>query len=97
MGAAEPHKGFMWVKRRIDPFQIERLKAFHLDWVTFHVESQRHYPKGDTAAHIIGGVYKDEEGAAGIERTLDKELKGRDGAERLVIWTVKRRGPGFAS
>jgi cell division protein FtsI (penicillin-binding protein 3) len=89
--ARRSHKGFMWVKRRIDPFQIERLKAFHLDWVTFHVESQRHYPKGDTAAHIIGGVYKDEEGAAGVERALDKELKGRDGAERLVM-DVKRRG-----
>ena len=89
--ARHNHKGFMWVKRRIDPFQIERLKSFHLDWVTFHVESQRHYPKGDTAAHIIGGVYKDEEGAAGVERALDKELKGRDGAERLVM-DVKRRG-----
>jgi cell division protein FtsI (penicillin-binding protein 3) len=85
------HKGFMWVKRRIDPFQVDRLKAFHLDWVTFHVESQRHYPKGDTAAHIIGGVYKDEEGAAGVERALDKELKGKDGAERLIM-DVKRRG-----
>ena len=89
--ARRSHKGFMWVKRRIDPFQIERLKAFHLDWVTFHIESQRHYPKGDTAAHIIGGVYKGEEGAAGVERALDKELKGRDGAERLVM-DVKRRG-----
>ena len=89
--ARHNHRGFMWVKRRIDPFQIERLKAFHLDWVTFHVESQRHYPKGDTAAHVIGGVYKDEEGAAGVERALDKELKGRDGAERLVM-DVKRRG-----
>jgi cell division protein FtsI (penicillin-binding protein 3) len=85
------HKGFMWVKRRIDPFETERLKSMHLDWATFHTESQRHYPKGETASHILGAVFKDEEGAAGVERSLDKVLKGRDGAERLVM-DVKHRG-----
>jgi len=89
--ARRNHKGFMWVKRRIDPFETERLKAMHLDWVTFHTESQRHYPGGEVASHILGAVYKDEEGAAGVERTLDKALRGRDGSERLVM-DVKRRG-----
>lgn len=84
-------KGFMWVKRRIDPFETDRLKAMHLDWITFHTESQRHYPKGEVASHILGAVYKDEEGAAGVERALDKVLRGHDGAERLVM-DVKRRG-----
>jgi cell division protein FtsI (penicillin-binding protein 3) len=89
--ARQNHKGFMWVKRRIDPFETDRLKAMHLDWVTFHTESQRHYPKGEVASHVLGAVYKDEEGAAGVERTLDKVLRGRDGSERLVM-DVKRRG-----
>jgi cell division protein FtsI (penicillin-binding protein 3) len=89
--ARQNHKGFMWVKRRIDPFETDRLKAMHLDWVTFHTESQRHYPDGELASHILGAVYKDEEGAAGVERTLDKVLRGRDGSERLVM-DVKRRG-----
>ncbi len=89
--ARDNHKGFMWVKRRIDPFETDRLKAMHLDWVTFHTESQRHYPKGEVAAHVLGAVYKDEEGAAGVERSLDQVLRGRDGSERLVM-DVKRRG-----
>lgn len=89
--ARQNHKGFMWVKRRIDPFQTDRLKALHLDWVTFHTESQRHYPSNETAAHVLGAVYKDEEGAAGVERALDSVLKGHDGSERLVM-DVKRRG-----
>lgn len=88
--ARQNHKGFMWVKRRIDPFETDRLKAMHLDWVTFHTESQRHYPAGETAAHVLGAVYKDEEGAAGIERTLDPVLKGRDGEEDQID-DVKRR------
>ena len=43
------------------------------------------------AAHVLGAVYKDEEGAAGVERALDKVLRGRDGSERMVM-DVKRRG-----
>jgi cell division protein FtsI (penicillin-binding protein 3) len=89
--ARQNHKGFLWVKRRIDPFETGRLKEMHLDWVTFHTESQRHYPKGETAAHVLGTVYKEEEGAAGIERTLDGVLKGRNGSERLVM-DVRHQG-----
>ncbi len=89
--ARQNHKGFLWIKRKIDPFATDRLKAMHLDWVTFHTESQRHYPDGQLASHVLGAVYKDEEGAAGVERTLDPVLKGRNGEERLVM-DVKRRG-----
>src|SRR5579863_5305995 len=85
------HKGFMWVKRRIDPFETDRLKAMHLDWITFHSESERHYPKGEVASHVLGAVYKDEEGAAGVERAFDKVLRGKDGSE-LLVTDVKRRG-----
>jgi cell division protein FtsI (penicillin-binding protein 3) len=89
--ARDHHKGFLWVKRRIDPFETDRLKAMHLDWITFHTESLRHYPKGEVASHVLGAVYKDEEGAAGVERTLDKVLRGKDGEEKLVM-DVKHRG-----
>ena len=81
----------MWVKRRLDPFETARLKAVHLDYVTFTTESERHYPDGQTASHVLGGVNRDELGAAGIERALDKALTGHDGEERLVA-DVKRRG-----
>jgi cell division protein FtsI (penicillin-binding protein 3) len=89
--ARENGKGFMWVKRRIDPFETERLQAMHLDWITFKTESQRHYPKGEVASHVLGAVYKGEDGAGGVEKTLDKELRGHAGAERMVM-DVKRRG-----
>lgn len=85
------HKGFMWVKRRIDPFETERLQAMHLDWITFKTESQRHYPGAEVGSHVLGAVYKDENGAGGIEQSLDKELRGHAGAE-LMVMDVKRRG-----
>jgi cell division protein FtsI (penicillin-binding protein 3) len=89
--SVDHHKGFMWVKRRIDSFESDRLSALHLDWITYHTESTRHYPKGETASHVLGYVYKDEQGAAGVERSLDKSLRGKDGEEKLVM-DVKHRG-----
>jgi len=89
--ARENRKGFMWVKRRLDPFETQRLKAVHLDYVTFTTESGRHYPKGQTASHVLGFVNKDEAGAAGVELATQKELQGHNGEERLLV-DVKRRG-----
>jgi cell division protein FtsI (penicillin-binding protein 3) len=82
--ARENHKGFLWIKRRMDAFDTQRLKALGLDYVTFYPESSRRYPNNQTASHIIGGVYKGEEGAAGVERSLDAALKGRSGSEMQV-------------
>ncbi len=84
-------KGFLWVKHRLDPFETEHLKNLNLEWATFHTESQRHYPKAETAAHVIGNVYEEEKGAAGVEKAFETTLKGRAGSERLVM-DVKRRG-----
>ncbi len=89
--ARKNHKGFVWVKHRLDPFETAHLKTLNLEWASFHIESQRHYPKAETAAHVIGTVYHEEEGAAGIEKAFETTLKGKPGSERLVM-DVKRRG-----
>jgi cell division protein FtsI (penicillin-binding protein 3) len=89
--ARENHRGFLWVKRRMDPFETEHLKSLNLEWATIKTESHRQYPKGQTAAHVVGTVFRQEEGAAGIEKSLEVALKGKAGAERMVM-DVKRRG-----
>ena len=75
----------------MDPFETERLKSLHLAYATFHTESQRHYPAGETAAHVLGGlgVIPKEgpvvQGVLGIERGLDKVLRGQDGSESVLM------------
>lgn len=91
MTARRHRKGFLWVKHRLDPFETDNLKKLNLEWASFHVESQRHYPKAETAAHVVGTVYKEEEGAAGIEKAFEGTLKGKAGSEHLLM-DVKRRG-----
>lgn len=91
------HKGFIWIKHDMDPFETERLKTLRLAYATFHTESDRHYPSGETAAHILGGlgVIPKEgpmvQGVLGIERSLDKVLRGQDGSES-VLMDVHRNG-----
>lgn len=89
--AAENRKGFVWVKRKISPEESERLRSLNLEWIEFQTESQRHYPKGRVAAHVLGSVDHQEKGNAGLERALDKDLRGVPGKARILT-DVRRRG-----
>lgn len=89
--ARENKRGYLWVKRRADYEEAMRLKNLNLEWVTMVRESQRHYPNGPLAAHLLGGVDFEEKGNAGIEKALDEDLRGEAGKVRLLT-DVKRRG-----
>jgi cell division protein FtsI (penicillin-binding protein 3) len=89
--ARDNHRGFLWVKRKISPEEAQSLRNLHLGWIKLESESQRHYPKGTLAAHVLGSVDFEEKGNAGIERALDAELRGQPG-QALLLTDVKRRG-----
>jgi cell division protein FtsI (penicillin-binding protein 3) len=89
--AYDNHRGFLWVKRKIDYDEGRTLRDMHLDWIGIEKESQRHYPNGSLAAHVLGSVDFEEAGNAGIERYLDNDLRGEPGVMRLLT-DVKRRG-----
>jgi cell division protein FtsI (penicillin-binding protein 3) len=83
--------GFLWVKRKITTQESARLRALRLDWIGLQKESQRFYPNGSLAAHLLGGVGMlrkediQERGNAGIEMALDEELRGTNG--KLILLT----------
>ena len=89
--AYDQQRGFLWVKRKITNSEAAQLRSLHLDWINFQTESQRHYPNGTLAAHVLGSVDHDEKGNAGIEMSLDPDLRGRAGQE-MILTDVKRRG-----
>src|SRR5713226_857905 len=74
--AYDHQRGFLWVKRKITNTQAEELRSLHLEWIEFQTESQRHYPNGTLAAHVLGSVDDDEKGNAGIEKSLEPQLHG---------------------
>lgn len=83
-------RGFLWVKRKISPDECARLRSVDLDWIEFRTESQRYYPNGSLAAHVIGAVDYDEMGNLGLEQSLNGELRGQPGWVKALVDVKKR-------
>ncbi|GIN97871.1 penicillin-binding protein [Siminovitchia terrae] len=79
---------------------IESNEAEVIPGISYRTTKLRYYPLKEAAAHLIGYVGKatkedlekktyltegDVIGKAGLERALDKELRGEDGGEILIV------------
>jgi cell division protein FtsI (penicillin-binding protein 3) len=89
--AFDNHRGFLWIKRRINFDEGQSIRNLHQEWIEIESESQRHYPNGMLAAHLLGSVDFAESGNAGVEKALNGELVGTPGHARLLT-DVNRRG-----
>ena len=72
--------------------EIEKLKIPGLGMMPVN---QRVYPMGPLAAHIIGGVGKEQNGLEGLEMKYEKVLAGQDGYQR-TLKDARRRGIGVS-
>lgn len=89
--AYDNHRGYLVVKKKIPFEEAQSLRNMRLDWVDIDEQSERHYPNGSLAAHVLGGVDFEEQGNSGIEKEMDSDLRGVPGHE-LLLTDVKRRG-----
>lgn len=71
-------KPFVWLQRKITPFQQEKIKALHFPGLGFFPESKRFYPNFELGGHIIGFAGMDSQGLEGLELEYDKYLKPAD-------------------
>lgn len=71
---------FEYIKRKVDdPGKIAEIKKLNLPGIDIIEESQRSYPKGTFASHILGFVGTDNIGLEGLEAKLNKDLQGVPG------------------
>ena len=89
--AAEKGRGYFVVKHSISPEEAASVRALPIDGIEIENHSQRKYPKGILASHVLGGVDFSEHGNAGVEKSMDELLHGEPGQE-LLLTDVKRRG-----
>jgi len=98
--ARRQRRGFLWVQRRISPEQSESLRSLRHNWIRFQPEIVRQYPKGTLAAHLLGAVSFDQQGSSGLEYSLERELRGRNGRLKILADVfdreVTRLDPGWA-
>ncbi len=77
-------KGFVYLKRRINPDMADQVKALGLGGIALHTEFRRFYPSGEVMAHIVGFTNIDDQGQEGLELTYDDWLSGTTGAKQVI-------------
>ena len=69
-----------YVQKRVKPEVAAQVRALALPGIGTTEDSQRYYPNGALASHIIGFAGIDNQGLEGIELTRESELKGISGS-----------------
>jgi cell division protein FtsI/penicillin-binding protein 2 len=81
---ADRSRGFVYVARKADSTRATKLARRGLPGLGFYHEERRIYPQVNLAAQVLGYAGVDNSGLAGLELSLDKQLAGRSGRERIV-------------
>jgi cell division protein FtsI (penicillin-binding protein 3) len=87
--AKDTRRSFVWVARKVSEEQSRAVQELKLKGVYSMQESQRRYPNGGLAAHVLGFVDLDEKGLAGVEQVYNSSLSGEGG--RLLVGRDARR------
>jgi cell division protein FtsI (penicillin-binding protein 3) len=78
-------RSFAYLKRSVTPQQEVALNNLGIPGIEFSPAARRIYPLGDLAAHTIGYCNIDNVGEAGIERGLNRSIKGSGEAVTLAL------------
>ncbi len=82
-GRFNKDKRFMWIKRKIDGETMSRVRSLRIPGLGFIPESDRVYPRGMLAGHVLGFVDIDNHGLSGVEKEYEKFLTSRGGKIRV--------------
>ncbi|MEJ2620091.1 MAG: penicillin-binding protein 2 [Candidatus Thiodiazotropha sp.] len=77
-------RSFVYLKRRINPDQAEKVAALDIKGLDLSSEYRRFYPSGEVMSHIVGFTNIDDQGQEGMELAYDQWLSGTDGAKRVI-------------
>ncbi|HUW80163.1 MAG TPA: penicillin-binding transpeptidase domain-containing protein, partial [Acidocella sp.] len=67
-------KDFVYLDRKLTPAEELAVNGLGIPGVYFENSETRHYPDGDLASHILGGVRVGGGGIAGVEEYFNKRL-----------------------
>ena len=77
--AQDANRRFIWIARRLDADQANKLVALELPGLQSVLEPKRYYPNGSLAAHVLGYVGLDGDGLGGLERSFNTKIAGEPG------------------
>jgi cell division protein FtsI (penicillin-binding protein 3) len=75
----EGRSGFVYIKRKIQPYLSQKIDFMGVAGVHVVREFKRYYPLAEVASHIVGFTNVDGKGQEGLELQFNKFLTGQDG------------------
>jgi cell division protein FtsI (penicillin-binding protein 3) len=87
----EKNRKFVWLARKLDAEQAQRVAALKINGVYSLKEPKRFYPNGQLASHVLGFVGLDEVGLGGVEQVYNERIQGEAG--KLFVETDAHRRP----
>jgi cell division protein FtsI (penicillin-binding protein 3) len=73
--AQHKDRGFVYLKRRVNPNQAEQIRALDLEGIGLQREYRRFYPTGEVGTHVVGFTDIDDRGQEGIELAYQDWLR----------------------
>ncbi len=67
---------FIWIRRRLDHSDYEKIKAWGIRGLAFKEEFKRVYPHQNLASHVLGFVGREQQGLDGLEKKFESVLSG---------------------
>ncbi len=77
-------RDFAYLKRQIPPEQAAEVTRLNVVGVSLQPEYRRYYPAGEVAAQLLGFTGQDDNGQEGLEYSLQAELGGKPGSQRVI-------------
>ena len=75
---------FVYLKRQVTPEVADKVRELGLSGIHRREEYLRHYPEGETMAHLIGFTNVEDAGQEGMELAWQKDLAGKPGSRRVI-------------
>ncbi|MFN7642401.1 MAG: peptidoglycan D,D-transpeptidase FtsI family protein [Burkholderiales bacterium] len=77
-------KNYVYLKRQVDADVAKQVEALKIPGVHLRPENKRHYPEGETVAHLVGFTNVEDVGQEGFELSQQQRLAGRPGSRRVI-------------
>ncbi|MDD2914059.1 MAG: penicillin-binding protein 2 [Gallionella sp.] len=77
-------RDFVYLKRHLPPDQAGQVASLNLPGVSLQREYRRFYPAGEEAAQTLGFTGQDDNGQEGLELSLQEQLAGKSGSQRVI-------------
>ncbi len=77
-------QSFVYVERKADSQRAAALQRRGLAGIDFYSEERRFYPQHTVGSQVLGYAGVDNNGLAGLELGLDRDLAGKPGKETIV-------------